>query len=62
VLLDGPVRDVLAQAEVLAQTFVEPPQMMRLALMLGMEEMPLTVGEFVQTWTALRKAKNQQKN
>jgi energy-coupling factor transport system ATP-binding protein len=62
VLLDGPVREVLAQAEVLAQTFVEPPQMMRLALMLGMEEMPLTVGEFVQTWTALRKAKNQQKN
>ena len=47
VLLEGPAREVLSQAERLAQTDVEPPQIMRLAARLGMERMPLTVEEFV---------------
>jgi energy-coupling factor transport system ATP-binding protein len=58
VLADGPSRSVLAQAEVLAQTFVEPPQLMRLGRRLRMDFMPLTVEEFVQAWVALRTAKN----
>jgi energy-coupling factor transport system ATP-binding protein len=48
VLLDGPARFVLAQSEILARTYVEPPQLMRLAQRLGMEIMPLTVEEFVR--------------
>jgi energy-coupling factor transport system ATP-binding protein len=58
VLLDGPVRSVLSQAEVLARTYVEPPQLMRLAQRLGMLEMPLTVEEFGQTWVGTQKSKS----
>lgn len=47
ILLDGPGRAVLAQAETLAQTYVDPPQLVRLAQRLGMRETPLTVEEFV---------------
>jgi len=47
ILLDGPARSVLAQEEILAQTFVEPPQLMRLAKRLGLEFMPVTVQELV---------------
>lgn len=47
VLLDGPARSVLAQEDILAQTYVEPPQLMRLAKRLGLEFMPLNVEEFV---------------
>jgi len=52
VLLDGPARAVLAQADVLAQTDVEPPQLMRLAAQLpwGDAPLPLTVADFVATW------------
>ncbi len=31
VLLDGPARETLSQTEVLAKTYVEPPQLLRLA-------------------------------
>jgi energy-coupling factor transport system ATP-binding protein len=31
ILLDGPTREVFAQPDVLAQTYVEPPQITRLA-------------------------------
>ena len=41
VLLDGRVRDVLGQEEILAQTYVEPPQLTRLGRKLGLKE---TVG------------------
>jgi energy-coupling factor transport system ATP-binding protein len=47
ILLDGSRREVLPQAELLARTYVEPPQLMRLAMALGMERMPLSVEEFV---------------
>jgi energy-coupling factor transport system ATP-binding protein len=47
VLLDGPARQVLSQAQVLAQSYVEPPQMVRLASKLAMHEVPLTVDEFI---------------
>ena len=47
VLLDGPTREILAQADVLAETYVEPPQIMRLAYELAMVEQPLNVEEFI---------------
>ncbi|MGE5222324.1 MAG: energy-coupling factor ABC transporter ATP-binding protein [Omnitrophica WOR_2 bacterium] len=51
ILLDGPSRQVLAQAGILAQTYVEPPQMIRLASRLGMPAAPLTVAEFIEQWS-----------
>jgi energy-coupling factor transport system ATP-binding protein len=47
VLLDGPSRQVLDQAELLAHSMVEPPQLIRLAALLKMERIPLTVEEFI---------------
>lgn len=38
VLLDGPANDVLAQEEILASTYVEPPQLTRLGKRLGLRE------------------------
>ncbi len=50
ILLDGSSRSVLSQAGILAQTYVEPPQMIRLASRLGMATAPLTVDEFIEQW------------
>jgi energy-coupling factor transport system ATP-binding protein len=47
VLLDGPSREVFAQADVLARTYVEPPQVARLASSLDLRTVPLTVDEFI---------------
>jgi len=47
VLLDGPAREVLARADVLAESYVEPPQLIRLAARLELGSAPLTVEEFV---------------
>ncbi|MGB8648790.1 MAG: ABC transporter ATP-binding protein [Anaerolineae bacterium] len=47
VLADGPTRDILPQAELLAQTYVEPPQITRLALELGLATPITTVEEFL---------------
>lgn len=48
VLLDGPGRAVFAQAETLSRTYVDPPQLARLAMRLGMDAVPLTVEEFIK--------------
>jgi energy-coupling factor transport system ATP-binding protein len=50
ILLDGPSREVLAQVDVLARTYVQPPQLVRLASRLGLPAAPLTVAEFVEAW------------
>lgn len=47
VLADGPTSAVLAQSEVLARADVEPPQLTRLALALGLPGAPRTVEAFV---------------
>jgi energy-coupling factor transport system ATP-binding protein len=47
VIADGPARDVLSQADVLAQALVDPPQIVRLAAAMGFASTPLTVNEFV---------------
>jgi energy-coupling factor transport system ATP-binding protein len=47
VLLDGPTRKILSQTEILAQSYVELPQIMRLANRLKLGSLPLTVEEFI---------------
>ena len=48
VLADGPAAEVLARADLLATTNVEPPQLVRLAQALGLARAPLTVAGFVE--------------
>jgi energy-coupling factor transport system ATP-binding protein len=47
VLIDGTPREVFAQRELLATTFVKPPSITQLALELGVSPPPLTVEEAV---------------
>ncbi len=55
VLLDGPAGTVFGRAEVLAESSVEPPQLVRLAARLEMESVPLTVEDFVDQFARSRK-------
>ena len=48
VLLDGPAREVLGQDEILAQTYVDPPQLTRLGKRLGFKETVRNQEEFLQ--------------
>jgi energy-coupling factor transport system ATP-binding protein len=50
VLADGPASEVLARADLLATTNVEPPQLIRLAQAIGLAAAPLTVDEFIRAW------------
>ena len=52
ILLDGSTTDVLGQEEILATTFVEPPQLTRLGKRLGFKEVVRNQEEFLN---ALRK-------
>lgn len=52
ILLDGHPREIFSQPEVLAQTFVRPPQICRLGLALDLAPLPLTVNELVQALEA----------
>lgn len=47
VLLDGPAREVFGQDEILAQTYVEPPQLTRLGKKLGLKETVTNQEEFL---------------
>jgi energy-coupling factor transport system ATP-binding protein len=47
VLLDGPANEVLGQEENLAQTYVDPPQLTRLGLRLGLKEIVRNQEEFL---------------
>jgi energy-coupling factor transport system ATP-binding protein len=47
VLLDGPAREVLGQEEVLARTYVDPPQLTRLGKRLGFKETVRNQEEFL---------------
>jgi len=51
-LADGPAGEVLARAELLATTNVEPPQLVRLAQSIGLPGAPLTVDAFVDALRA----------
>lgn len=50
VLLDGPARETLGQEEILAQTYVEPPQLTRLAKRLGLAETVTSQEEFLAAY------------
>ena len=52
VLLDGPAREILGQEEILAQTYVDPPQLTRLGKKLGLKETVRNQEEFLN---AIRK-------
>jgi energy-coupling factor transport system ATP-binding protein len=45
VLLDGSPREVFSQSELLAKTYIQPPQIARLGLMYNLQPLPLTVSE-----------------
>ncbi|GMV34873.1 MAG: ABC transporter ATP-binding protein [Chloroflexi bacterium] len=49
VLLDGSTREVLGQEDILAQTYVEPPQLTRLGKRLGLKETVTTQEEFIKS-------------
>ena len=53
VLLDGPANDVLGQEEILAQTYVDPPQLTRLGLRLGLPEIVRNQEEFLNAYKKL---------
>ncbi len=50
VLLDGPANEVLGQEEILAQTYVDPPQLTRLGLRLGFPETVRNQEEFLNAY------------
>ncbi len=50
VLLDGPANQVLGQEDILAQTYVEPPQLTRLGLRLGLVEIVCTQEQFLDAY------------
>jgi energy-coupling factor transport system ATP-binding protein len=50
ILLDGPAREVFGQEEILATTFVEPPQLTRLGKRLGLPETVRNQEEFLQAY------------
>lgn len=47
VLLDGPAREILGQDEILAQTYVDPPQLTRLGKRLGFKEIVRNQDDFL---------------
>jgi energy-coupling factor transport system ATP-binding protein len=47
ILLDGPAREVLEQEEILATTYVDPPQLTRLGKRLGIKETVRNQDEFL---------------
>lgn len=50
VLLDGPAREALGQEEILAQTYVDPPQLTRLGKRLGLKQTVRNQEEFLKEY------------
>ncbi len=61
VAADGPSEEVLCRADLLAQAAVEPPQLVRLALALGMESAPLKLGAFLEAWEQKPRRRRQER-
>jgi len=55
VLLDGPANEVLAQDELLATTYVDPPQLTRLGKKLGFTNVVRTEDEFLNEYRTYQK-------
>lgn len=54
ILADGSAKEVLSQGHLLAQAYVDPPQLVRLAAALGLPNSPLTVKEFIAALTTAK--------
>jgi len=54
VLLDGAVDEIIGQEEILATTYVEPPQITRLGLRLGLPEIVRNQDEFIRTYKSTK--------
>ena len=54
ILLDGPAGEVLGQDEILATTYVEPPQLTRLGKRLGLPMTVRTTAEFLEAYQQQR--------
>jgi len=50
ILLDGSVNQVLGEEDILAQTYVEPPQLTRLGRRLGIQETLCNVEQFLEAY------------
>jgi energy-coupling factor transport system ATP-binding protein len=50
VLLDGPAHEVLGQQKILARTYVDPPQLVRLSLGLGLKAITRNSTEFLKEY------------
>jgi len=48
ILLDGPAKNVLGQPDILATTYVDPPQLTRLGLELGLDQTVITEADFLE--------------
>lgn len=57
ILLDGPVLEVIAQNEILAATFVDPPQLTRLGKSLGLPETARDQDSFLRAYSRARNRK-----
>ena len=59
ILLDGTPREVFSQPEILAQTFVSPPQIVRFGIAAGLDPLPLNVNEAaVQLISKIKQARS----
>lgn len=54
ILLDGPLLEVIAEEEVLASTYVDPPQLTRLGKRLGLPQTVRSQADFMQVYLAWR--------
>jgi energy-coupling factor transporter ATP-binding protein EcfA2 len=54
ILLDGTPREVFSQPDILAKTYIRPPQICRVGLCLNIQPLPLTVAEVVKALTESR--------
>ncbi|MBI1743212.1 ABC transporter ATP-binding protein [Candidatus Acetothermia bacterium] len=57
-LIDGATHDVFARFELLAEAFLEPPQMTRLGRALGLPETVTTVNEFLGAYAKTREPRH----
>ncbi len=54
ILLDGPLLEMIAEEEVLASTYVDPPQLTRLGKRLGLPQTVRSQADFMQVYLAWR--------
>jgi energy-coupling factor transport system ATP-binding protein len=58
ILADGPTESIFSQSELLAEAEIEPPQLTRLALSLGLPRNPLSVARFLAMFAEAQKGEH----